>query len=269
VEEMNEWLETSRVLLSLFFLVLSSWYDFKTREVSNKIWAIYGPAGLALLLLQFFADYTTNGEAVPIQWLTSIGLSTIVAFVLFYIGFFGGADSKALICLSLALPVYPSFTYNYIKILVPFFPLAVLVNSVLGASLLVVVITGYNLSCMMLKGERLFEDLKEESFWSKVIAFATGFRVDSEKLKGGSHYMPLERFSRGEDGKIIRHLKVTPRLEDDSQKEAQLNEFLTELHGKIWVTPGLPFLVFVTAGFIAALIVGDFTSWLILQMVAF
>jgi len=173
---MNEWLEASRVLLSLFFLVLSSWYDFKKREVSNKMWAIYGPASLTLLLLQFFTDYSYNKEGIPIQWLVSIGLTTIIALVLFYIGFFGGADSKALICLSIALPVYPSFTYEYIMILVPFFPLAVLVNSVLGSSLLIIVITGYNLGLMILKRERLFEGLEEEPLWSKVIAFATGFR---------------------------------------------------------------------------------------------
>jgi preflagellin peptidase FlaK len=264
---MIEWLEASRVLLSLFFLAFSSLYDFKTREVSNKMWIIFGPAGFALLFLQFLTDYSVSGEGVLIQWLVSIGLTTIIALVLFYVGFFGGADSKALICLSIALPVYPSFTYEYIRILVPFFPIAVLVNSVLGSSLLVVFIIGYNLCRMLLKGERLFEGLEKEPFWSKIVAFATGFRVDSEKMKKGSHYMPLEWFSREEDGKIIRHLKVTPRLEDDPQKEAQLAEFLNELHGKMWVTPGLPFLVFVTAGFIAALLVGDFTSWLILRMV--
>ena len=262
---MIEWLEASRVLLSLFFLGLSSWYDFKTREVSNKMWMIYGPAGLALLLLQFF----TNNEygEVPIQWLASIGLTTIIALILFYTGFFGGADSKALICLSLALPVYPSFVHEYITVLVPFFPLAVLVNSVLGSSLLVVGIIANNLCRMTIGGEKMFEGLEKEPFWSKAIAFATGFRMDSKKVKGGSHYMLLERFSRAEDGNVIRRLKVTPRLDDDSQKEAQQDEFLTELHGKIWVTPGLPFLVFVTAGFIAALVVGDFTSWLILRLV--
>ena len=264
---MIEWLEASRVLLSLFFLVLCSWYDFKTREVTNKMWLIYGPAGLTLLLLQFLTNQTFS--EVPIQWLASIGLTTIIALALFYTGFFGGADSKALICLSLALPVYPTFVHEYVTVLVPFFPLAVLVNSVLGSSLLVIVITAYNLCRMTVKGEKMFEGLEKEPLWSKIVAFATGFKVDSEKVKGGSHYMLLERFSRAEDGKVTRHLKVTPRLEDDDQKEAQQDEFLTELHAKIWVTPGLPFLVFVTAGFIAALMVGDFTSWLILRILTF
>ena len=263
---MIEWLEASRVLLSLFFLALCSWHDFKTREVTNKMWLVYGPVGLALLLLQFFTDRTSLVD--PVQLLASIGITTVIALALFYSGFFGGADSKALICLSLALPVYPTFVHEYVTVLVPFFPLAVLVNSVLGSSLLVIVIAAYNLSRKVVKGEKLFEGLEKEPFWSKAIAFATGFRVDSEKVKGGSHYMLLERFSRAEDGAVIRRLKVTPRLEDDEQKEAQQDELLSELGGKIWVTPGLPFLVFVTAGFIAALVVGDFTSWLILRMIA-
>ncbi len=263
---MIEWLEASRVLLSLFFLALCSWHDFKTREVTNKMWLVYGPAGLALLLLQFFTDRTSLDD--PVQLLASIGITTVIALALFYTGFFGGADSKALICLSLALPVYPTFVHEYVTVLVPFFPLAVLINSVLGSSLLIIVIAAYNLSRKVVKGEKLFEGLEKEPFWSKAVAFATGFRVDSEKVKGGSHYMLLEKFSRAEDGTVARRLKVTPRLEDDEQKETQQNELLSELSGKIWVTPGLPFLVFVTAGFIVALVVGDFTSWLILRMIA-
>ena len=263
---MVEWLEASRVLLSLFFLAICSWYDYRTREVTNKMWLAYGPAGLALLLLQLFTDRTLSGN--PVQLVASIGVTTVIALALFYTGFFGGADSKALICLSLTLPVYPAFVHEYVTVLVPFFPLAVLVNSVLGSSLLVFAIAAYNLSRKLVKGERLFEGLEKEPFWSKAVAFATGFRIDSEKAKGGSHYMLLERLSRTEDGTVARRLRVTPRLEDDEQKEAQQDELLSELKGKIWVTPGLPFLVFVTAGFIAALAVGDFTSWLILRLLA-
>lgn len=263
---MNEMLEASRVLLSLFFLVLSSWQDMKKREVSNKIWAVYGPAGLVLLVMQFFFGSGSVREGDLILWLASFGLTTTVALILFYTGFFGGADSKALICLAIALPVYPSFVIKHVTTYVFFFPLAVLVNSVLGASLLTIIIVCYNLS-QVLRKEKLFEELENEPFWTKAIAFATGFRVNAEKMKGSSFYFLLEQFSREEKG-IIRRLKVTPRLDDDPQKEAQQKEILNEIHGKIWVTPGLPFLVFVTAGFIVALIAGDFTSWLILRIVA-
>ncbi|MEM2111602.1 MAG: hypothetical protein QXX08_06965, partial [Candidatus Bathyarchaeia archaeon] len=70
---MNEMLEASRVLLSLFFLVLSSWQDMKKREVSNKIWAVYGPAGLVLLVMQFFFGSGSVREGDLILWLASFG----------------------------------------------------------------------------------------------------------------------------------------------------------------------------------------------------
>ncbi|MBS7614549.1 prepilin peptidase [Candidatus Bathyarchaeota archaeon] len=264
---MNEVLEASRVLLSLFFLVLSSWQDMKKREVSNKMWAVYGPAGLVLLIMQLFFDSDSVREGDVVLWLASIGLTAAVALVLFYTGFFGGADSKAFICLAITLPVYPSFALRHVTMYVFFFPLAVLVNSVLGASLLTIVIVCYNLS-QVLRNEKLFEGLENEPFWSKAIVFATGFKVRAEKMKGSSFYFMLEQLSREENKGVVRRLKVTPRLDDDPQKEAQQKELLNGLHGKIWVTPGLPFLVFVTAGFIVALVAGDFTSWLIQRIVA-
>jgi len=264
---MNEVLEASRVLLSLFFLVLSSWQDLKKREVSNKVWAAYGPAGLVLLIMQYFFNSISVREGDIILWFASIGLTTVIALILFYTGFFGGADSKALICLAIALPVYPSFIMKHVTTYVFFFPLAVLVNSVLGASLLTIVIVCYNLS-QVLRREKLFEGLENESLLSKAVAFATGFKVRTEKMKGSSFYFLLERFSKEENKGVVRRLKVTPRLDDDPQKEAQQKELLNELNGKIWVTPGLPFLVFVTAGFVAALVAGDFTSWLILRIVS-
>jgi hypothetical protein len=114
----------------------------------------------------------------------------------------------------------------------------------------------------------LFEGLEAEPLWRKILVFATGFKVDSNRLKAGSHYMLLEQLSRGENGKLIRHLNVTPRVESENpQEEAKIEELLEELNMKVWVTPGLPFLVFITIGLIVALVRGDFISWLVLQSV--
>jgi len=265
---MNELLEVSRVLITLFFLGLSSWYDFKTREVPNKVWAAYAPTAVALTLLQFYVDSSVDYGLIPYAWLISIGITTAISLILFYAGFFGGADAKALICLGLALPIYPSIVSGYLTGIVPFFPLAVLGNAVLAASLLVLGIAGYNTIQLIKENGRLFEGLENEPVWSKILAFATGFKVSSQKLKDGSHYMLLEQFSRGENGEVVRQLRLFPALEEESSEEDEerFEELLNEVDGKVWVTPGLPFLIFITLGFVAALFVGDFISWLVFRV---
>jgi preflagellin peptidase FlaK len=267
VEEMNEWLEVLRISLSLLFLTVSSWYDFRTIEFPNEVWGFFAPVGFALTSLQFYLDYLTGGMSFLVFWLLSFIITTGVSLVIFYVGFFGGADAKALICLSIALPVYPPSIRYYLDVLTPFFPLAVLSNAVIGASLLVLVFASYNLLKLIQIGKKMFDGLEGEPLRSKVLAFITGFKVDLEKLKNESHYIPLEYFSRGKDGEIVRHLRISLQLEDEnSQKNKWYDNLSNELNGKIWATPGLPFLIFVTAGFVAALLIGDFSSWLITQI---
>ena len=81
--------------------------------------------------------------------------------------------------------------------------------------------------------------------------------------------MPLEYLSEEKDGEIVRHLRMSVRLiEEAPQENNHLSYAPKELGGKIWATPGLPFLVFVTAGFVAALVFGDFVTWFIVYLIA-
>jgi len=265
---MKEWLEILRVFLSFFFLIVSSWYDFKTREVPNRIWIFFAPIGFALTFLQFYLSYLTGENSFLLSWLLSFAVTTGISLVLFYAGFFGGADAKALICLAITLPVYPSTIRHQLSVLTPLFPLAVLSNAVLSASLLVLVIISYNFLKLFQTRGRLFEGLENEPFWSKILAFATGFKVDPDKLKNGTHYIPLECFSRGKDGEIHRHLRISPRLEEEPSPESDcLDNVSKEPDGKVWATLGLPFLIFITVGFAAALLFGDFITWLVVQLI--
>ena len=262
---MYEWLEYLRILLSFSFLVLSSSYDFKTREVPNWVWVLFAPSGFALSLLQFCL---VKDNSFLVFWLLSFLATAGLSLVLFYLGFFGGADAKALICLSIALPIYPSSLDSYINVLMPLFPLSVFSNAVLGSSLLVFAVAGYNLFKLIQTRRTLFEGLERESFWHKILAFITGLKVDLDDLKKGSHYIPLEYFSKGEDGKIVRHLRVSPRLNGETlQENNYLDDFSKEINGKIWATPGIPFLVFVTAGFVVALLIGDIITWLTIKII--
>ena len=251
-------IEILRVLMSLSFLLASSWYDYKYREVSNRMWILFAPIGFTLTFIQYYLEYAA-GKALSIflYWAVSLGFTTGISLLLFYTGFFGGADAKALICLSITIPVYPEFSLTRFNVMLPLFPLAVLVNAVFASSMLVLGILCHNLIRYVQLKEEMFKGLEHEPRWRKIVVFMTGIKVDMEKIKSGAHYLPLEYLVRDKNGGITRHLKVSPQLEEEIPRD------LEEINGQIWATPGLPFLIFVTVGFIIALFFGDFTGWLI------
>jgi preflagellin peptidase FlaK len=264
IPDMAFWIDSARVLVSLSFLLASSWYDYKFREVSNRMWLLFAPVGFALALLQYCLEYAAGEPPVIfLYWLISFAVTTGISLALFYAGFFGGADAKALMCLSVSIPAYPAVSPARRTVVIPFFPVAVLVNAVLASSVLVLVILSYNLVMYMRIRREMFRGLEHEPLWKKILVFAAGVRVDLEKIRSGSHYIPMEYLAEGEDGKIIRHLKVSPSLE-----EGELED-LGEIQGKIWATPGLPFLIFVTIGFLVALFFGDLIAWLVNLFSAF
>jgi len=262
--EIAWWLDVLRVLVSLSFLSASSWYDHKFREVSNRMWMLFAPLGFTLTLLQYSLEYALEkNSTVFIFWIISLAVTTGISLLLFYAGFFGGADAKALICLSIANPIYPRFSPARFNVMMPIFPLAVLINAVLASAMLVPVIFCYNMiRYVQLKGA-MFRGLEHEAWWKKVLVFITGIKIDLEKLKGNSHYIPLEYLAEEGNGEIIRHLRVSPRLEEEDMRGFE------GFNGQIWVTPGLPFLIFVTIGFIVTLFFGDFTTWLMNLMLVF
>jgi len=259
------WIDFLRVLVSLSFLSASSWQDYKSREVSNRMWILFAPIGFTLTLIKCYLEYTAGETSHILIWMISLAITTGISLTLFYAGFFGGADAKALICLSIAIPTYPEFSSTRFYVMTPIFPLAVLVNAVLASSMLVLAILCHNLiRYVQLKGA-LFKGFEHEPRWKKILVFITGIKIDPEKLKSGSHYLPLEYVIGGESGEFTRHLKVSPRLEIEEPGELGR---LEELDGQIWATPGLPFLIFVTVGFVTALFFGDFVTWLMNMMLA-
>jgi len=121
-------LDLAALLLTIGVFIAASLSDLKTREISNKFWLVYGPGALLVFALRvIFAP-----DALPIL-LVSTGATIVVAFLLFQFSVMGGADSKALMCLALALPVAPSFLAPFWQSPFVFYPLpiAILVNSFL------------------------------------------------------------------------------------------------------------------------------------------
>jgi preflagellin peptidase FlaK len=255
-------LDAARVFLCVGFFVYASWADWKTREINNWVWVLFAPLALTLTAIEYV--FFVPGLLVFLG--LSFAIMSLLAIVLFYAGAFGGADAKALMCLALALPYFPYYFLSSVSSYSPIFPITVFSNGVLLAAFTVVYALLRNLIWKLRKNSKLFEGLDNESAWHKLLALVTGYKIDISALEKNPHVYPLEDINTKEKDADQRHLLVFPK---DETQETIVARIITAGHeGKIqdgvWVTPGLPLLIFITAGLIVALVFGDMV-WVLLR----
>jgi len=260
---MYEWLEGVKIGLSLVLLSYASWHDYRKREVPNEVWMLLAPSGLILTLAQIFIASQGSLITLALSFLTVTG----IALALFYLGIFGGADAKALICLSLILPSSPASLRPHLGIISPLFSLSIFDNAILASALTTLGILAYNLTWSVKAGEKLFEGLEDESSWKKFLALITGYKVEPTKIGKKPHLIPLERLTEEENGRIKRHLRVFINVNEEETDTENLDKFSEKLNGKIWATPSLPFIIFITIGLILTLLLGDAILWLAFQII--
>jgi preflagellin peptidase FlaK len=260
----------TKVTLSLAFLLYSSWSDYKTREVSNRVWAVYAPIALFLSIAELLLYEPSK---LPFFGL-SFGLTTAFAIILFYSGGFGGADSKALMCIALALPFSTEMLFTPIlasgvsPLSQNFFPLTIFSNSVLFAAASGLYMLSRNLIQRVSTGKKLFEGtLAAESVGKKILVLITGYKVSVAKLKEKWHVYPMEDVDdRG--NQLKRKLVVVPRDEGRNEIVERLSKAVDtgKISDHVWATPGLPMLIFVTIGLIVALLFGDLV-WIFVSFI--
>lgn len=257
----NQIFDGARTILCLSFLIYASWNDHKTREVSNKVWIILGPSALALTAFQF----VVFAPDLLLTYFLSFVVTSTLALIIFYAGGFGGADAKALMCISLALPVYPSYLLPQPSgLFSPIFPLTIFTNSVILGSLSVFYAVFRNLLWTARKREGLFQGLETESLGRKILVLLSGYKVQISKFKKG-HMFPLQDVQVNDEGKKEIKLLVFPNDEEREEIVTRLLENVKEEKTEewVWATPGLPLLIFITAGLVIALIYGDIV-WMLL-----
>ena len=255
----------ARTILTLSFLLYASWSDYKTREVSNSLWILFAPPAFTLTFMEL---YLTEPSQL-LSYGICFGLTSAFAVILFYSGGFGGADAKALMCLALALPFYPN------NLLTPlsnefspiakdffaqnFFPITVFSNSILLAAATAIYMLLHNIIWHQRTGKKLFdEEHVKESFGRKLLVLMTGYKVSVNKLKEKWHLYPLEDLEDSEDG-FKRKLVLIPKDESRNAIVERLAKAVEtgKIQDTVWATPGLPMLIFITAGLIIALFFGD------------
>jgi preflagellin peptidase FlaK len=257
-------LDLARTTLALLFLFYSSWSDWKTREVSDSVWILFAPTAFALTFIELLLYETSNMLVYGI----SFGLTTAFAIILFYSGGFGGADAKALICLALALPFYPQNLLTplleEISLISPIsqilFPMTVFSNAVLLAAAAAVYMLLHNIFWHWKAGKKIFEEgYRNESLGRKILVLITGYKVSVERLKEKWHLYPMEDVEETLEKEFKRKLVVIPKDEGRDATVDRLAKAVEagKIQNTVWATPGLPMLIFITAGLIIALLLGD------------
>ena len=259
---MNQILDGARIVLCLSFLVYASWSDYKTREVSNKVWAILGPTALALTAFQFLV-YSNQPIQFVTNYILSFAITAGLSLAVFYVGGFGGADAKAFMCIALALPFYPSYLLsqpsNFVS---PLFPITIFTNSVLLGALSVFYALFRNIIWNIRNRGSIFAGFETETIGHKIVVLISGYKVKLSKLEKG-HILLLENVEVTEDGEKKRKLLAFPKYEEQEDIISRIKENIKEENLEVWGTPGLPLLIFVTLGLIIALAYGDIV-WVLL-----
>ncbi|MGP3667393.1 MAG: prepilin peptidase [Candidatus Bathyarchaeota archaeon] len=248
-------LEVFKLAFTLAILSYASWSDWKTREVTNYAWVIFAPVGLALTFLEIHL----SGNIVLLY---SLAISTIVISGLsipaFYLGFFGGADVKAFLCLALTFP-WPLKTFQPLLAFNQVFPFSfsIFTNSLILSLLLIPAILFKNF-LFKIRGGSLFDGFEEEKVYKKFFALFLGFKVKKEMVTTRPYmFTVLEEKQTAEDGKTRRklNLSIKPIYWKNTNN-------VKELPDDVWVTPTIPMIVFIEAGIITSIFLGDIISWI-------
>ncbi len=215
-------IESTRIILVVSMLGLASFFDFRKREISDLVWIIFGALGAVLFII----------EPDLIDALITTSFALIIApfaILMWRIGLFGGADAFALITIAILAPQM-TFGENIVT------PFTVMTNAVLFSIIPLFVNAARNL-IEILKKNNLFEGF-QESRSKRIIAMFVGYRAKNPKFS----------FSMEQQSGNVKKLSL-------SFKHAETSKYCTKPN--TWVTPAIPYMLFITIGFLTQLIYGD------------
>jgi preflagellin peptidase FlaK len=285
-----------RIVFGLVFLSYASYTDLKTRKVKNEVWMAMGFCGAVLLALQLFVDavdweyflifipigilfasmfidfqpdsedkkrkinfvpialyilvivtiiyqfYRLSDELLYYQLLT-IPMLIVLFFIFYQLRFLhGGADAKAMMAIAILIPFYPhfsefpiiQFSSERVELAMElFFPFAflVLMNSVL---FIVWIFLGFI----------VFNATKKDYGFPEMLL---GYKMDIKDIEN-KFVWPMERIVDDERVLVLFPKKI------DLESLEKLKKMDVE---RIWVTPKMPFIVFICTGFIISAFIGN------------
>lgn len=198
--------------------------------------------GVPTILIVCAAVFGVSNSGVPVAILAA-AVSILLARGLFEVGvLYGGADAKALMVAGLLLPLDPTPLWSppAITPLLAYYPFALtlLIDAALFAVVVPIAIALRNLSV----GEFTFP----RGF--------TGYTIPVEELPNRFVWIKDPTFNGypTSDGP-----EPQTAGEDRELRQRQANELAKQGVNRVWVTPQLPFILWISAGTVSALVAGN------------
>lgn len=234
-------------LAVLVTFLYASWQDLKTRTVYVTTW--YPAAVIGVVAVLYFWTHVYGTESVPTIMnavLALSGISAVLMFVFGKLGMFGWADAKAMILLSIVVPVTPFAVWIF-----PSLALSTLFNAGVIALIVPVVIYLKNV-------------------WRKEHAplwlMFSGIRVPGDQITKYFGFV-AEEISEDENGIVRKFLKAKSsitalqrdtelsirNLREEPEEYKEQLELYTKA-GLVWITYGIPFMIPITIGYVLALV---------------
>jgi len=114
----------------------------------------------------------------------------------------------------------------------------------------------------------MFEGLRLEPRWKKALAFVTGYPTGWSKLESTFYLYPMEEVSEDSSGAHRRFRLFASAEADRNEMISSLSRSLRKVGtpDTVWVTPGIPMLLFILLGVVITLIIGDPIFYTVLSM---
>ncbi len=220
-----------RKILSFALLAYAAFSDVKTREVEDIIWLALCAISAPLV----FYELIRAEPGVLLFYAFSFYLAFTLGLLLSSFNIMGGADFLAIACMGIV--TVPEFN-GPISALPS---LSVMVNSLLVSLIYPLSIFAKNMAAV-LRGERLFEGVEVSSL-AKGLALFTLVKVPVEEYRRRRDFYSLAETVEDDKRRISFSLKI--RSDDVQPSE-----------GEVWVTPHIPYVAMLVAGYAIHLMLG-------------
>ena len=209
---------------------------------------------MAGVSIAFAAYYTAvQGMSFLIRLILSTTITSVVSYIFFRFRLFGAADAKALICIAMLFPAQPRFiifSNNFplfdasMPVVFPF-ALTVLLNAAVLALAVPIFLFFRNLHSLGLK-----------EFMGNASMCFVAYRVSIDGLRS-DRFTRLTHTYDEIDGNLTRRYSLGG-IPLNSATIRQLKAYHGEgkVAAEVWVTPELPFILFITLGFLTCCLLG-------------